>query len=182
MPGVLCCVGCWLVYSCRVFLVSAMREIYGTEEVPNRLPELSRFARDWWRAADEHLLPGEHGGRTVFVLDFWDECRYFGYTRGSVFGHLVTLLSEAGSFGFNPFVVAHAARVPYLVRCVTSGLDERQARELRNLLVSEAPAQLTRFNGTTVRAADCCLATEGSGGGGMPFHQAADMGLFTREN
>ena len=150
--------------------------------VPVSSAELSRLARDWWRAADDNLLPGEAGGRTVFVLDFWDGCRYFGYTRGSVFGRLATLLSEAGSFGFNAFVVGHAARVPYLVRCVASRMDERQARELRNLLVSEAPAHLTRFNGTTVRSAGCCLATEGSVGGGMPFHEAAELGLFTREN
>ena len=125
--------------------------------------ELFRLTRDWWRVGDDHLLPGEQGGRTVFVVDFWDGCRYFGYTRGSVFGRLAKLLSEPGSFGFNPFVHGHAARVPYLVRCVASGLDEWQARQLRNLLVSEAPADLTRFNGTTVRSAGCCLATEGSG-------------------
>ena len=101
--------------------------------VPVSSAELSRLARDWWRAADDHLLIGEAGGRTVFVLDFWDGCRYFGYTRGSVFGRLATLLSEPGTFGFNPFVVGHAARVPYLVRCVASRMDERQARELRNL-------------------------------------------------
>ena len=133
------------------------------------------------RADDDHLLPGEQGGRTVFVLDFWDGCRYFGYTRGSVFGRLATLLSEPGSFGFNPFVLGHAARVPYLVRCVASRMDERQARQLRNLLVSEAPADLTRFNGTTVRAAGCCLVSEGPVGGGMPFHEAVELGLFTPE-
>ena len=144
--------------------------------------ELFRLARDWWQIGDDHLLPGEQHGRTVFVVDFWDGCRYFGYTRGSVFGRLAKLLSEPGSFGFNPFVDGHVARVPYLVRCVASGLDEWQARQLRNLLVSEAPADLTGFNGTTVRSASCCLATEGSGGGGIPFHKAADLGLFTREN
>ena len=112
-------------------------------------------------------------------MDFWDGCKYFGYTRGSVFARLATFFSEAGSSGFNPFVLGHAARVPYVVRCAASGLDEMQARQLRRLLVSEAPAELTSFNRTSVRVADCCLTGDVQAGGGLTFHEAAELGLFT---
>ena len=142
-------------------------------------PEILQLVRDWWGADDAPLLPGEEGGRTVFVVDFWDGCRYFGYIRGNVFGRLARLVNEPGNFGFNPFVLGHAARVPYLVRCVASRMDEWQARQLRNLLVSKAPEDFTTSNGTTVRAADCCMLGESPVGGGVPFHEAAELGLFT---
>ena len=156
--------------------------------VPAQLPvfsaELLRIATDWWRDDDANLLPGEQGGRSVFVLDFWDGCRYFGYTRGSVFARLATLFSEFGAFGSNSFVLEHAARVPYVVRCLASGMTEGQARELRQLLVTQSPMELARSNGAMVRAADCCLAegAEAGGaetGGSLSFHEAAKLGLLT---
>ena len=150
----------------------------GFGEVPASSEKLVHLARDWWRDGDARLLPGEASGRTVFVVDFWDGCRYFGYTRGSVFARVAELVSEMPGLGSHPFAVQHACRVPYVVRCLASSLDARQARQLRNLLVLEAPAGSTGFNGTTVRAAGCCLVEEGSGGG-LTFHEAAELGLFT---
>ena len=158
-----------------------MEPLLVPEPLPTSSEKLVHLARDWWRGEDARLLPGEAGGRTVFVVDFWDGCRYFGYTRGSVFGRLATLLSRPGGFGFNAFVLAHAAQVPYLVRCVASGMDERQARQLRQLMVSQAPVEMAGFNGTSVRAAECCLATDAQVGGGLTFSEAAEMGLLTPE-
>ena len=31
------------------------------------------------------LLPSEEGDHTVYVIDFYDRCKYFGYTREFVF-------------------------------------------------------------------------------------------------
>ena len=43
------------------------------------------FAQDWWSTDRFRLLPGEHEDHTVFVIDFYDRCKYFGYTKESVF-------------------------------------------------------------------------------------------------
>ena len=92
------------------------------------------------------------------------------------------MLSELRGLGSNPFGVRHAARVPYEVRCVASNLERGQARQLRDLLVSEAPGEVTRSNGTTVQAAGCWLAAEDSAGGGIPFHELGNLGLFGTES
>ena len=94
---------------------------------------------------------------TVFVIDFSDGCRYFGWTRDSVASRVAALISDVGGRGANPFVQEHAGGVPYLVRCVASNLDEREARELRNLLVSQAPVVRGDGDGTTVVSSGCRL-------------------------
>ena len=47
---------------------------------PDRLAEMNLVARDWWGRDNPRLLPGECGGVTVFVMDFADGCRFYGYT------------------------------------------------------------------------------------------------------
>ena len=57
---------------------------------------MNLVAKNWWR--DDHFrsLPGEESQTTLFVVEFQDGCRHFGYTRGSVFGRLSELIG--GSF------------------------------------------------------------------------------------
>lgn len=157
--------------------------------VPAHLPassaELFQLARDWWRDDDARLLPGEEGGRTVFVVDFRDGCRYFGYTRGSVFNRVASLLCELEGSGANPFAVQHAARIPYVVRCVATRLSESQARQLRRLLVSESPGRLTQVGGAVARSVSCWLTEETPEevpeNISMPFHALPDLGRLSTE-
>ena len=100
---------------------------------------------------------------TVFQVEFRDGCLYFGYTEGSVFGRLAALAGDRLGPGENQFVSDHAAQVPYLVWCVASGLDGSQARELRNLLVSEAPEGRRRKGVTTLEGFECWLSGGDSG-------------------
>ena len=88
------------------------------------------------------LLPGEEGGHTVFVIEFYDGCKYFGYTRKSVVARVASLMSESGGWGSNAFVREHGGSVPYVVRCVASNMDQRQGRQLRDLLVARAPGDV----------------------------------------
>ena len=104
-----------------------MGDSFGIEGVPDGFAEMYLVARDWWRDDDARLLPGEESWTTVFVVDFRDGCRYFGYTGESLVGRVASLMSDLGGFGSNPFILQHVARVPYVVRCVESGLDKRQA-------------------------------------------------------
>ena len=49
------------------------------------LDTITDFARSWWSDDRFRLLPGEEDDHTVFVIDFYDRCKYFGYTRDLVF-------------------------------------------------------------------------------------------------
>ena len=120
-------------------------------QVPAWLAEQIKFARDWWHDDPVCLLPGEEGGHTVFVIEFYDGCKYFGYTRKSVFARLASLMSESGGWGSNTFVREHGGSVPYVVRCVASNLDQRQGRQLRDLLVARAPGDVYVADGDPVQ-------------------------------
>ena len=129
------------------------------EGVPDRFVDAFMTARHWWEKDDSRLLPGEERDYTVFVVDFADGCRYCGYTNGSVFSRLGDLMGGPFDHGSNDFVIEHGRRMVYLVRCVASGMDERKARDLRNLLVSQAPDEWAGSNGTTLEAAGCWLSS-----------------------
>ena len=102
------------------------------------------------------LLPGEDGGTTVFVVQFQDGCRYFGYTRRGVFARLGQLFGGAHDWGSDDFVTRHCQAMAYVVRCVATNLDRYDARCLRALLVSKAPDDYTVFN-TAVVSGGCWL-------------------------
>ena len=139
-----------------------MSVMYGTEKaiegVPDRFVELFLITRDWWLEDDSRLLPGEEGGATVFVVDFADGCRYCGYTSEGVFSRLGELMGGPFDHGSNEFAMEHGRGMVYLVRCVASGMDEGEARALRNLLVSQAPDEGSYSNGTTLEYAGCWLS------------------------
>ena len=119
-----------------------MNELPELTQVPAWLAEQIKFARAWWHDDPVCLLPGEEGGHTVFVIEFYDGCKYFGYTRKSVVARVASLMSESGGWGSNAFVREHGGSVPYVVRCVASNMDQRQGRQLRDLLVARAPGDV----------------------------------------
>ena len=115
------------------------------------------FARDWWSADRFRLLPGEEGDHTVFAIDFYDRCKYLGYTKESVFYRAASLAAHIDSWAPNVFVMEHAARVPYTIRCIKSGLNDLQARRLRTVLVAQAPRNLSIPRGSIVQTPNCWL-------------------------
>ena len=119
-----------------------MNELPELTQVPAWLAEQIKFARAWWHDDPVCLLPGEEGGHTVFAIEFYDGCKYFGYTRKSVVARVASLMSESGGWGSNAFVREHGGSVPYVVRCVASNMDQRQGRQLRDLLVARAPGDV----------------------------------------
>ena len=124
---------------------------------PERLDPNTQFAKDWWSADRFRLLPGEEGAHTVFAIDFYDRCKYFGYTKELVFYRAASLAAHIDSWAPNAFVMEHAQRVPYTIRCISSGLNDLQARRLRNMLVAQAPQNLLAPRGSIVQTPNCWL-------------------------
>ena len=119
-----------------------------------------RVSRDWWCHDGGRLLPGE-AGVTVFEILYQDGCRYFGITGSSVFDRLVELSHGFVDVRSNSFVSERCRQMSYVVRCVSSDLDRDVARELRELLVAEAPDGGLRIDGTTVMSSACWLKEGG---------------------
>ena len=123
--------------------------------------QLARLAAEWWRGDLARTLPGEEGGYTVFTLDFYDGCKYFGYTKDSVQDRVSTLGSNIGPWQPNQFVMEHTSgQIPYIVRCVTSNLTNQAAKELRDFLVALAPEEDLRDRGPTTRANRCWVSKQ----------------------
>ena len=127
------------------------------------------IAREWWRGDETRPLPGEAGMNTVFVVAYEDGCRYLGYTGRSVVRRLSELMAGPFVRGSDAFVREHGQRVPYLVYCVESGLDKRQAQQLRDRLVSEAPIGVYWADGATVTTSRCWLREGGTDAQVMSF-------------
>ena len=115
------------------------------------------FARDWWSADRFRLLPGEQDDHTVFVIDFYDRCKFFGYTKELVFYRAASLAARIDSWAPQAFVMEHAQRVPYTIRCIKSALTDLQARRLRSVLVAQAPQNLSTPRGSIVQTPNCWL-------------------------
>ena len=69
-----------------------------------RRAEHAQVAKDWWRGEMSRLLPGEEGDHTVHVIDFYDRCKYFAYTREPVFYRAASLATHIANWGTNIFV------------------------------------------------------------------------------
>ena len=120
--------------------------------------QLARLAAEWWRDHQTSTLPGEEGGYTVFTLDFYDGCKYFGYTNESIQERVATLGSNIGPWQPSQFVMEHASdQVPYVVRCIASNLTKQAAKELREFLVALAPEEDLRDHGPATRANKCWI-------------------------
>ena len=123
--------------------------------------QLARLAAEWWRNDLIRTLSGEEGGYTVFALDFYDGCKYFGYTKESIQDRVATLGSNIGPWQPNQFVIEHASeQVPYIVRCIASNLTKQIAKELRDFLVALAPEEDLRDRGPTTRANKCWVSKQ----------------------
>ena len=129
-----------------------------SSHVPHHLVEQLRFAREWWPDDQARRLPGEERGHTVFVIEFYDGCKCFGYTKEDVTYRVASLVAYLGGWGPNLFVEEHARCVPYVVRCLRSGMDQSGARQLRSLLVSLAPANKLVGSKTMVETEDCWIS------------------------
>ena len=122
--------------------------------IPDDLKERVQFARDWWDD-ETRRLPGEERLNTVFVIEYYDGCKYFGYTKEYVAYRVATLSAYIGGWGSTLFVEQHARTVPYVVRCIESNLDDQDAKELRDIMVAQAPEEFHRGFGTTVQSPNC---------------------------
>ena len=107
--------------------------------LPDSPAESTQFARNWWPDDKARLLPGEEQDQTVYVIDFYDRCKYFGYTRKPVFYLAASLAAHIASSGTNIFVEEHAERVPYIIRYIKSDLKDLPTRHLRDALLAQAP-------------------------------------------
>ena len=135
-----------------------MSQPEGLQKLPDQPTGHAQLARNWWRDEMFRQLPGEEGDHTVYVIDFYDRCKYFGYTREPVFYRAASLATHVSSWGTNTFVEEHSARVPYAIRCIKSGLNDLQARRLRDTLVAQAPDNITPSPGSIVQTTNCWLA------------------------
>ena len=151
-------------------------EKLGTGNLYDRSVAASSFATDWWQA-DDGRLPGETGDVSVFVIDFADGCRFFGYTGSLVFDRVVELVTKRGPYSANEFVSGHAAEVPYVVKCIASGLGRNEARLLRDLLVTVAPARSPGAGRSVVPSENCWLAEDEPRGESLPFSAFGSLGL-----
>ena len=119
------------------------------DSVPDGFGDMDVNAKDWWLGNDGLSLLGQVGGVTVYVVEFEDQCLYFGYTRLGVFTRLAQLLGGEYGWGASELVASHCREMVYSVRCIASGLDPYRARRFRDLLVSTAPSE---YGGTVSSA------------------------------
>ena len=112
---------------------------------------IADFSLEWWWEETYRLLPGEEGNHTVYVIHFYDRCKYFGYTRDSIFYRAAMLAARATGGDTNQFVEAHANQIPYAIRCIKSGLIDLQAKLLRDMLVAQAPDNIASGQRTVVQ-------------------------------
>ena len=134
----------------------------------SRLPhppmEHVQFAGNWWYDDKARPLPGEECGYTVFVIDFYDGCKYFGCMKEYVAYRAAALSAYIGGWGPNFYV---QQQVPYVVRCIKSNLNNDDAKELRDMLVAMAPENVQR-RGNTVQTANCWVLRSARMEAGQP--------------
>ena len=126
-----------------------MNELPELTQVPAWLAEQIKFARDWWHDDPVCLLPGEEGAHTVFVIEFYDGCKYFGYTRKSVVARVASLMSESGGWGSNAFVRDHGFVDPVIWTYGGSVLDGWHRYTIANLLKIEL--EVREYDGDPVQ-------------------------------
>ena len=133
------------------------RSEISTCKTPVELVDAAAFVTEWWENAEGRRLLGEKGGYTVFAVEFWDGCRFFDYTQGSVFERVSELGFGPVEVWRNRFVVAHAVEMAYIVRCVASNLAVTDALELVTRLVVAAPRGMELRGSGALEHAECFL-------------------------
>ena len=101
--------------------------------------DAAAFVAEWWAMAEGRRLAGEESGYTVFTVEFWDGCRFFDYTQGSVFERVSELGFGPVEVWRNNFLSEHMGQMAYVVRCVAADLAVTDALELVTRLVVAAP-------------------------------------------
>ena len=119
--------------------------------------DAAAFVAEWWDNADGRRLPGEEGGYTVFTIDFWDGCRYFDYTQGSVFERVSELGFGPVEVWRNNFLSEHMGQMAYVVRCVVSDLARAAAVELVTRLMVAAPGGMELRGRGALEHPECFL-------------------------
>ena len=133
---------------CETYTAAALRPDTATD-----------FARDWWNHDRFRLLPGEEDAHTIFVIDFYDRCKYFGYTKElgllprRIAGHQHRQLG-AQRFRHG---TRSASPVHHPLHQIRSSTTCRPGR-LRNMLVAQAPQNLLTPRGCVVQTANCWLS------------------------
>ena len=113
------------------------RSEISTCKTPVELVDAAAFVTEWWENAEGRRLVGEKGGYTVFAVEFWDGCRYFGVTDMSVLDAVDDLVASPFLERRSLFVSDHCGQMGYVVRCVGSDLAQELAEQLRSDFVSQ---------------------------------------------
>ena len=135
----------------RLLGASTVTELHTPNQTPDHIADLIQSSQDWWQGGAYRLLPGEEDDNTVYLLDFYDRCRYFDFTKAPVFHRAASLATTITRWSTNVLVEEQSARVPYAIRCIKSGINYLQARRLRDMLVAQAPENILPGRGS-VRA------------------------------
>ena len=100
--------------------------------------DAAALVAEWWEKADGRRLLGEEGGWTVFAIQFWDGCHYFGVTDMSILDAVDDLVAAPFLERRSLFVSDHCGQMGYVVRCVGSDLAQELAEQLRADLVHQS--------------------------------------------
>ena len=119
--------------------------------------DAAAFVAEWWENAEGRRLPGEEGRFTVYGIEFWDGCRFFDYTQGSVFERFSELGFGPVEVWRNNFVSEHMGQMAYVVRCVASDLTVADAAEVVNRLVVAAPGGMVPLGKGVLEHGRCFL-------------------------
>ena len=133
------------------------RSEIGTCKTPVELVDAAAFVTEWWENAEGRRLPGEEGGYTVYGIEFWDGCRFFDYTQGSVFERVSELGFGPVEVWRNNFLSEHMGQMAYVVRCVASDLAVTDALELVTRLVVAAPGGMELRGSGALEHPECFL-------------------------
>ena len=80
--------------------------------------DAAAFVTEWLETANGRRLPGEEGGCSVFAIQFWDGCRYFGVTDMSILEAVDDLVASPFLDRRSLFASDHCGQMGYVVRCV----------------------------------------------------------------
>ena len=133
------------------------RSEISTCKTPVELVDAAAFVTEWWENAEGRRLLGEKGGYTVFAVEFWDGCRFFDYTQGSVFERVSELGFGPVAVWRNNFLSEHMGQMAYVVRCEFSDLAVTDALELVTRLVVAAPGGMELRGRGVLEHPECFL-------------------------
>ena len=123
--------------------------------------DAAAFVTEWLETANGRRLPGEEGGCTVFAIQFWDGCGYFGVTDMSILDAVDDVLASPFLDRRSEFASDHCGQMGYVVRCVGSDLAQELAEQLRSDLVHQSSVDSdSNEAGAGVVVGDSCVFAE----------------------